>query len=115
VPLFILLFKLINSPIGVTVTEEERERVTQIEDRVAAATPGPWDSGSRVRGTQTNVVTGPDALEIVVRKPGSFFRDYKDDADFVAHARKDVPWLIELVKRLEDENRQLRSSITGGK
>jgi hypothetical protein len=104
------------------VTEEERERVIWIEGRAAGATPGPWE-----RGLSTKLAGVVRMCDSVFTKADVRGRGKKiafctgaqpqtfSDATFVAHAREDVPWLIELVKRLEDENRQLRSSVTGGK
>lgn len=68
-----------------------------------ATPPPPWGNGNPARGTETNVVTGPDGLEITVKKPGAFFREWKDIAAFVAAAREGVPALVAEVERLQAE------------
>lgn len=60
-----------------------RERLKEIKARYAHANPGPW----------------------IVEKGGytgakGFAGDAEDDAQFVAHARQDVPWLVEQIEKL---------------
>lgn len=63
----------------------------EIRAREQAATPGPWvthrPSGEYVRNPETN-------FEVCMTR-----RSY--DAEFIAHAREDIPWLL-------DENEQLK-------
>jgi len=79
------------------ISEKE---LTLIQDRANAASAGPWKafiegrdhtSGSHVIMTGTPQNRGED-LEII----GATTEDY----DFIAHARQDIPKLIEDIKRL---------------
>jgi hypothetical protein len=65
------------------------ERLTEIEDRAAAATKGPWvaDGGTFSRS--------PYQLPVAV--PGNGVAD----SAFIAHAREDVPWLVARIRELE--------------
>jgi hypothetical protein len=65
-----------------------------IEERVNEATPGPWETG--MRGARKNVypLLSSDAVA---------YTSGTDDADFIAHAREDVPKLIAEVRRLRAE------------
>ena len=77
------------------MTEQE---LAEIESRVRAATPGPWRSfiedrdhecGSnfiKTQGEDIELIGGTDA-----------------DQDFIAHARQDVPLLVEEIRRLLSE------------
>lgn len=73
-------------------------RLDEIETRCNAATPGPW-------GVCTCSLNGPCSNEKGVRV--SFCTDglpdradYPLDAEFIAHARQDIPSLIAEVRRL---------------
>lgn len=86
------------------------DRIEQIRERAAAATPGPWgefdgNEGIRERGPMWMVANdefhnpGPDpdapwlAVEIHV--------GVKEDAEFIAHARTDLPFLLAEYDRLQ--------------
>jgi hypothetical protein len=85
------------------VTEQE---LNEIESRANAATPGPWHLNSADGGY--TVCTGPeDDTEGPHECIASIF-DSADDSDFknavfCAHAREDVPALIDEVRRLRAE------------
>lgn len=77
--------------------------ISEIEDRLAAATPGPWEiDNDGVNGKIASV--GPvygydyDSLEITA-----------DDADLIAHAPADLARLVAEVRRLEGEVERLTS------
>ena len=79
------------------MTEEE---LAEIENRCLAASPLPWVSwgegrdhvaGSHVIITGTKETPGPD-----LHLEGGTVADH----DFIAHARQDVPRLIEEIRRL---------------
>lgn len=72
------------------------EQLDEIEERAAAATPGPW----RVDGYAIAAEVDTDSfLEVC-----SFRGNYADeDMPFVAAARTDVPALVAEVRRLREE------------
>lgn len=82
------------------------ERLAEIEARAEAATPGEWhvctcslkgacphDKGVRMSFCTEGL---PDKAP------------YPNDADFIAHARQDIPDLIAEVRRLREEKEKLR-------
>ena len=89
---------------------ETTDRAALIATRAEAATKGPWswwnlegvdqgwdDNGPNLDGPADSVIGGwgHDAWGVNV---------LAEDADFIAHARDDIPWLLE---RLADAERQL--------
>jgi hypothetical protein len=67
------------------------DRLTEIATRAAAATKGPWKV-ERDEPTLSRLVCNDDrTLEIDF---GYLGNNTQPDAEFVAHAREDVPWLL---------------------
>lgn len=95
------------------------ERLAEIEARVDAATPGPWQSvyeypydsaaAGRIRAFRSS---SPDVLMTVhERYVGHQTSDqHEATATFVAHAREDIPDLLTEVRRLRRENHLLSLS-----
>lgn len=69
----------------ITAPDETTARLGEIRERVAAATEGPWEHGDR-----------------------QFTAGDQADAEFIAHAREDVPWLLAEVERLTAERDRAR-------
>lgn len=71
--------------------DEMRAELARIKERAEAATPGPWEFAfGDVRG-----VTYADG------RTGKVAHTWApSDAEFIAHARADVPWLLEIVDNL---------------
>jgi len=97
------------------------EELQAIEARVNAATPGPWQTGSDLGGVWKKVALQRGLIlqsHIAESKSRMFIEDYcgsltmwdawqdeakgREDrnAEFIAHARDDVPALIAEVRRL---------------
>ena len=77
-----------------------------IESRVNAATPGPWHTklGDGVTFDIQAVVTSATGEICGHRQLGyRDARNYENNADFIAHAREDIPALLAEVKRQADE------------
>ena len=76
---------------------EEAARLAAIRARVEKATAGPWKS--RVNGQKpykhVQFDRGPEYRALYTTSPLEAF-----DADFIAHAREDIPYLLALVQRL---------------
>ena len=75
-------------------------RLNEIEARANAATPGPWEAGCNDRhvlyvATENEEFCAEYGPELYDSQ--GFFSD--DDTEFIAHARTDVPWLLEQVDR----------------
>lgn len=82
-----------------TVADAEPVNLAAIEARAKAATPGPWQEfyGSRFDGKQRFYVgqVGPTVSVNDITGDGL----PRADAEFIAHAREDVPALVAEVKR----------------
>ncbi len=86
-------------------TPEIQARLAQIRERCDKASPGPWeaeqgkptDHYSWVRHVKTD-----GELSIQIQHiAGTAGRLVIADAEFVAHAREDIPWLLERIGLLE--------------
>jgi len=82
---------------GNLVDEEiSDEELDEIERRCAAASPGPWRSFIEGRDHES----GSDFIQTVaddIELSGAT----KEDQDFIARARQDIPRLVEYVRRLK--------------
>jgi len=80
------------------LTDDELE---QIQSRCAAATPGPWISyveGRDHTSGSSFIMTGErDVRGIDIELSGATIADQ----DFIAHARQDIPKLLNEIKRLK--------------
>jgi hypothetical protein len=76
------------------LSEEELDAIRQ---RLAAATPGPWESFVEDRdhecGSNFIRTGGVDDIEPIGATAA--------DQDFIAHARQDIPRLLEEIERLK--------------
>lgn len=88
-----------------------RERLKEIKARYANANPGPWiiEKGAHtgqnwmIAGFGTCERDGEDYTVQVTTDCVNASRlcgDAEDDAEFVAHARADVPWLVAQLGKL---------------
>ena len=79
--------------------------VDAIGARADAATPGPWRAlGTGVRGgDHWYVVDSTESIASIHANDGSDEDQRERDAEFIAHARTDIPALIARVRELEAE------------
>jgi hypothetical protein len=90
-------------------------RLEEIEARVNAATEGPW----QVKPGDFVSFLGEQFFQVLNTKPDvdgdlsliSANRVSLENAEFIAHARTDVPYLLELCKSLEAEVKALREGV----
>ena len=82
------------------------KRLTDIRARLAAATEGPWSVDGPAQ-------CGPgDTLTVYPVEDGgtiAYVRPSWDDAEFIAHAREDIPALLAEVERLREELAKARA------
>lgn len=71
--------------------EDADTRLAEIRDREQAAARGPWEVESD-RQTLTRRVTSPDFM--LDANLGYVGNRNQADANFIAHARTDIPWLL---------------------
>lgn len=75
------------------------DELTEIHNRCAAATPGPWISqieGRDFSSGSSVILRGEKGQENDLYLLGGTIADQ----DFIAHARQDIPWLLEEIHRL---------------
>lgn len=90
---------------------KEEARLKAIRARADKATPGPWTVYDRGGCGDHDVdgPKGPEASELSGRYRGMFCR--ADDAEFVAHARADIPWLLDRLAAAERERDAARDFL----
>ena len=86
------------------------ERIEEIERRVNAATPGPWTQATDEGGPDCYVLSLGPEKELLIE-----CLDGPHDAEFVAHARTDVPALLAEVERQAGEIEMLKVAIHEGR
>lgn len=99
---------------------EMTTRIEQIKKRAEKATTGPWSIDPRhhsqnqsIRRQEADVhVDGGrliSSVRITVWRQGQ--RDARPDAAFIAHARNDVPWLLERMGEAADVIKKCRTEL----
>lgn len=92
----------------------EDMRFAEAMKRCEAATPGPWRCGYTANGTLP-AVFAPGVNKIIASRISSmkgFDRKGYGDADFIAHAREDLPWALYLILDREDALDKLDVSLS---
>ena len=101
-----------NSQDIISILQENTEeaiaaRLAEIDARVQAATPGPWESGDGTTeayhyGQEAVVSKGHRTIFVHPTYRGVPFdgQTYSDNR-FIAHSREDIPWLRNLVRELQ--------------
>lgn len=82
------------------------DRLVEIETRAEASTPGPWKLQKDTTGTYiwADSETTPNGLPPLVVRDEHLFTG---NAEFIAHAREDISWLLAYVTRLAEERETL--------
>lgn len=95
------------------------ERIAEIRGREKAATQGPWrtkceileaDECGNATAEMTYVSTNDKGICILYGR-GHDDANAQEDAAFIAHAREDIPALLDEVERLRAENEKLREEF----
>ena len=75
------------------------EELVQMKERAEKATEGPWGNGEQYEQMDPGhyVYSETSGLIVVAEEEGTF---RGEDAEFIAHAREDVPRLVAEVERL---------------
>ncbi|KOU50535.1 hypothetical protein ADK55_18475 [Streptomyces sp. WM4235] len=79
-------------------------RLAEIAAREQAASQGPWTVESDHPSLTRWVVSEGGTLSANL---GYLGNNNQDDARFIAAARDDIPWLLNVIKQLKAENQQL--------
>jgi len=91
------------------LTQEQLEAIRQ---RAENTTPGPWHARTSIGVCRDcrnvyEVIKEVDESEIVFLPPVVAELKSKDDANFIAHARTDIPALLDHIAELEAEIKRL--------
>ncbi len=76
-------------------------RLEEIKERVKKATKGPWESSENLGDHSVQGPDGPVAAVTYAYAEGPISLD-ECDAEFIAHARDDIPWLLEHLKEARE-------------
>jgi len=92
------------------------ERIAEIRGREKVASDGPWGQmmgwdGGVDYGTWVNDVLAKNGVTICSFTP---LKNNEANADFVVHAREDIPALLDEVERLRAENERLKEIAWNG-
>jgi len=82
------------------------DRPAEIAARAAAATPGPWEvdpGGWQVRSGVCNICGTFHCHQMHDGGRTDGEHPIQPDADFIAHAREDIPWLLAELARRETQ------------
>jgi hypothetical protein len=86
-----------------------QEQLEDIRQRAENATPGPW---KWVGQTEGGFIPQGAYLGDTLILLGDHYENYKEDATFIAHARTDIPLLLDHIAELEAEVKRLESELT---
>jgi hypothetical protein len=87
---------MITKPNGITAAE-----LAAIRERAEKATPGPWGwSDAKVRDGKYVFVPQGSYLADTLIMFGDTYENGEQDAEFIAHAREDIPKLLAEIERL---------------
>jgi hypothetical protein len=97
-----------------TITDE---KLTEIEQRAAKATPGPWTTAkppADIDGwpTGSTIACVARGQCVYAYPPGGIFPE--NDRRFIAAAREDVPALCRQLREMREKLRELRETIADG-
>ena len=98
-----------------------RETLARIREQADAATDGPWEAGERCVFTSTGEAVVSDDVVVYAHGVSGEGVGLYEDAEFIAAARTDVPWLLDQValrdKALEavlEVHKPIPCTITNG-
>lgn len=85
----------------------DKARLDEIRQRAEKATPEPWEHtfGSGDSGNNHNVRFGDNQNQFIARivsgRGNGGHSEEACNANFIAHARSDIPWLLDRIEKLE--------------
>ncbi len=89
----------------------EEKRLAEIAERAEKATPGPWRHIKAMGQWMCWLLAPPESTDFPEGYPLCNFRGTDDTADFIAHARADIPWLLDKMKTARQHAINLRHGI----
>lgn len=103
------------------------DRIQEIQARCEAATPGPWEADETGYDVITKAFSHKDKRTGGYGSEGNFICDLNDgeyheyadkteqvaNAEFIAHAREDMPWLLAQLAELREKTRDMGTACHG--
>ena len=83
------------------------DRLDEIQARADKATEGPWEADHSEENNSAVKPVGADWID------GVAFAGLEADAEFIAHARTDVPRLVAAIQAVLDTCAEIRANNTG--
>lgn len=80
-------------------SQETRDRLEQIRERERKASPGPWVIDLNVHEISTELAEVFQIATWMDAEPPT--DQHWDDADFISHAREDIPYLLARLQSVE--------------
>lgn len=87
--------------------------LNEIRARCESATPGPWETGGDVLGHFGIYQRIYKGLVRIARANSDVTANNRNNAEFIAHAREDIPALIAEIERLKARERTDEDGATG--
>ena len=92
-------------------TDDTARRLDEIRDREQWASPGPWSLSRIAAHDSDGEYCGTDNYLIDANREEIGGLDLDDDAEFAAHARDDIPYLLDLVAARDKEIAELQGLL----
>jgi hypothetical protein len=96
-------------PVGEQPQPLDDARLAEIRERADAAHPGPWRRSDDESSLERYVLSEDDLFAVSFGYRGN---NTQAEADFIAHARQDVPALLAEVERLKAERHTTNEALT---
>lgn len=90
---------------------DDARRLAEIRARADAASPGPWSLSRITAHDSDGEYCGTDNYLIDAGREEIGGLDLDDDAEFAAHARDDIPYLLDLVAARDKELAELQGLL----
>jgi len=93
------------------VTKIPTDTLDEMRARVDAATPGPWTTYRHAYGVGIETGDPDDGIQLFIETWGLTYPEHEEDAEFIAHAREDMPRLLDALDAAEAEVERLRDQL----
>ena len=97
------------------IVMNKNRRLQEIRDRAEKATEGPWclvsnnqihDRETKFNNCGVRIGETPNLIAVEKCPNGS------ENAEFIAHARQDIPYLLDALQQAQEENKKLKNKLT---
>ena len=85
------------------MTADTERLLAEIEARLKAATEGPWRYVAHNKRHPIETLDEPLMEAFVCDEDDAEIEISERDCVFIAHAREDIPWLLDVIRKKEQE------------